>query len=122
MAHIGFLSVNAKGHMYPMSSLALQLRRRGHEVTFFCVADAEGFFRALDLNTVVVGREQFPLGYTEEVFAHLGKLKGQAGVLYTVRILGDMVETQFAELPRKIRDHGIDGLVIDQFSMGGATL
>ncbi len=122
MAHIGFLSVNAKGHMYPMSSLALQLQRRGHEVTFFCAADAEGFFRALDLKAVVVGEEQFPLGYTEEVFAHLGKLKGQAGTLYTVRILGDMVETQFGELPQKMRDHGIDGLVIDQFSMGGATL
>ena len=122
MARIGFLSVNAKGHMYPMSSLALQLQRRGHEVTFFCVADAEGFFRKLDLNVVVVGREQFPLGYTEEVFAHLGKLKGQAGTLYTVRILGDMVETQCAELPQKIRENDIDGLVIDQFSMGGATI
>src|ERR1700722_15812597 len=122
MAHIGFLSVNAKGHMYPMSSLALALRRRGHDVTFFCVADAEGFFRALDLNAVVVGREVFPKGYTDEVFAHLGTLKGQAGVLYTVRILGDMVETQCAELPQKIRDHKIDGLVIDQFSMGGASI
>jgi zeaxanthin glucosyltransferase len=122
MAHIGFLSVNAKGHMYPMSSLALELRRRGHDVTFFCVADAEGFFRALDLNAVVVGRDQFPLGSTEEVFAHLGRLKGQAGVLYTVRILGDMVETQFAELPQRIRENNIDGLVIDQFSMGGATI
>jgi zeaxanthin glucosyltransferase len=122
MAHIGFLSVNAKGHMYPMSSLALQLRRRGHDVTFFCVADAEGFFRELDLKAVVAGRDQFPPGYTEEVFAHLGKLKGQAGVLYTVRILGDLVETQFAELPQKIRENNIDGLVIDQFSMGGATI
>jgi zeaxanthin glucosyltransferase len=62
MAHIGFLSVNAKGHMYPMSSLALELRRRGHEVTFFCVADAEGFFRTLELNAVVVGRDQCPPG------------------------------------------------------------
>ena len=122
MAHVGFLSVNAKGHMYPMSSLALELRRRGHEITFFCVADAEGFFRELDLKTVVVGREQFPLGYTEEVFAHLGTLKGQAGTLYTIRILGDGVEMQFAELPQKIREQNIDGLVIDQFSMGGASI
>jgi zeaxanthin glucosyltransferase len=122
MAHVGFLSVNAKGHMYPMSSLALELRRRGHDVTFFCVADAEGFFRELDLNAVVVGREQFPLGYTEEVFAHLGTLKGQAGVLYTVRILGDLVETQFAALPQKIRENNIDVLVIDQFCFGGGTI
>jgi zeaxanthin glucosyltransferase len=122
MAHIGFLSVNAKGHMYPMSSLALHLRRRGHEITFFCVADAEGFFQDLGLNAVVLGRERFPLGYTEEVFAHLGTLKGQAGTLYTVRILGEGVEMQFAELPQKIREHNIDGLMIDQFSMGGATI
>jgi UDP:flavonoid glycosyltransferase YjiC (YdhE family) len=82
--------------MYPMSTLALHLRRRGHDLTFFCVADAEVFFRALDLNPVVVGRDQFPLGYTDEAFAHLGKLKGQAGVLYTIKILGDLVEMQFA--------------------------
>jgi zeaxanthin glucosyltransferase len=122
MARIGFLSVNAKGHMYPMSSLALHLRRRGHEVTFFCVADAEGFFRELGLDAVVVGRERFPVGYTEEVFAHLGTLKGQAGTLYTIRILGEGVEMLFAELPQKIRERTIAGLVIDQFAMGGATI
>jgi zeaxanthin glucosyltransferase len=122
MGRIGFLSVNAKGHMYPMSSLALRLQRRGHEVTFFCVADAEGFFRELGLNAVVVGRERFPVGYTERVFAHLGTLKGQAGTLYTIRILGEGVEMLFAELPQKIREHDIDGLVIDQFAMVGATI
>jgi MGT family glycosyltransferase len=108
--------------MYPMSSLALELRRRGHEVTFFCVADAEGFFQTLNLDAVVVGRDQCPPGYTEEVFAHLGKLKGQAGVLYTIRIFGELVEMQFAQLPEKIRENDIDGLVIDQFSMGGGTI
>jgi zeaxanthin glucosyltransferase len=71
---------------------------------------------------VVVGRDQCPPGYTEEVFAHLGKLKGQAGVLYTVRILGELVEMQFTELPQKIRENNIDALVIDQFSMGGGTI
>jgi zeaxanthin glucosyltransferase len=122
MARIGFLPVNAKGHMYPMSSLALHLRRRGHDVTFFCVADSEGFFKQLDLTTVVIGKDRFPAGYTEEVFAHLGKLKGLAGVLHTVRIFSDLVETHCGELPGKICDENIEILVIDQFCMGGGAV
>jgi zeaxanthin glucosyltransferase len=122
MAHLGFLPVHAKGHMYPMSSLALHLRRRGHDITFFCLADSEGFFRELALNTVVVGKDRFPLGYADQAFARLGKLKGQAGVFYTVQIFADLLDMQFSDLPHKIRENNIDGLVIDQFCLAGGAI
>ena len=86
MAHIGFLPVHAKGHMYPASSLALHLQQRGHRITFFCIADSATFFQEYGLDCVVVGGKSFPIGYGDQVFEKLGKLKGQAGVLYTMKL------------------------------------
>jgi MGT family glycosyltransferase len=122
MAHIGFLPVHAKGHMYPASTLALHLQQRGHRITFFCIADAAAFFEEYGLPCVVVGGESFPLGYVDQVFAALAKLKGQAGVLYTMKRFGDLIDMHFAELPQAIQTSQVDALVIDQFHMGGGAI
>lgn len=122
MAHIGFLPVYAKGHMYPASTLALHLQQRGHRITFFCVADAAAFFQEYGLDSVVIGGQSFPPGYVEQVFATLGKLKGQAGALYTMKLLRDLIDMHFAELPQAIQSRQVDGLVIDQFHMGGGAV
>jgi zeaxanthin glucosyltransferase len=122
MAHIGFLSVHAKGHMYPASALALHLRQRGHRITFFCLADTAAFFEEYGLACVVVGSESFPMGYVDRVFTALGKMKGQAGVLYTMKRFEELLDMHFAELPQAIRTRQVDALVIDQFHMGGGAI
>jgi zeaxanthin glucosyltransferase len=122
MAHIGFLPVHAKGHMFPASTLALHLQQRGHRITVFSIADGAAFFEDYGLECVVVGKEAFPLGYADRVFAALGKLKGQAGVLYTMRCFEDSITMHFAELPGAIQSRQVDALVIDQFHMGGGAI
>jgi zeaxanthin glucosyltransferase len=122
MAHIGFLPVHAKGHMYPASSLALHLQQRGHRITFFCIADAATFFQEYGLTCVVVGGDSFPIGYVDQVFEKLGKLKGQAGVLYTMKMFEQLVDVHCAELPAAIQARQVDALVIDQFHMGGGAV
>jgi zeaxanthin glucosyltransferase len=122
MAHIGFLPVHAKGHMYPASSLALHLQQRGHRITFFCIADSAAFFQEYGLACVVVGGKSFPIGYANQVFEKLGKLKGQAGVLYTMKMFEVAMDMHFAELPAAIQASQVDGLVIDQFHMGGGAV
>jgi zeaxanthin glucosyltransferase len=122
MAHIGFLPVYAKGHMYPASTLALHLQQRGHRTTFFCVADAAAFFQEYGLDSVVIGDKSFPPDYVEQAFATLGKLKGQAGVLYTMKLFKDLIDMHSAELPQAIQSRQVDGLVIDQFHMGGGAV
>jgi MGT family glycosyltransferase len=122
MAHIGFLPLHAKGHMFPASALALHLQQRGHRITVFTIADGAAFFADCGLECVVVGKEAFPLGYADRVFAELGKLKGQAGVLYTMKSFEESIAVQFAELPEAIRSRQVDALVIDQFNMGGGAV
>ncbi len=122
MAHIGFLPVHAKGHMYPASSLALHLQQRGHRITFFCLADSAAFFQEHGLACVVVGGKSFPIGYVGQVFEKLGKLKGQAGVLYTMKRFEELLDMHFAELPAAIQATQVDALVIDQFHMAGGAV
>jgi UDP:flavonoid glycosyltransferase YjiC (YdhE family) len=110
MAHIGFLPVYAKGHMYPASSLALHLQQRGHRITFFCIADAAAFFQEYGLDSVVIGGASFPPGYVDQVFATLGKMKGQAGVLYTMKLFKNLIDMHFAELPEAIRNKRVERL------------
>ena len=122
MAHFGVLTLNMMGHLYPMSTLGRELQGRGHRVTFFCFEDALSFLQEAGLDTVVVGREKFPLGYTKQVSDTLSQLTGSRGVSYTIDALCRQATTQCAELPAAITAAGIDALIIDQFAMSGATV
>ncbi len=80
MAHFGVLTLSMMGHLFPMSTLARELQSRGHQVTFFCFADADKFLNEAGINTVVVGQQHFPLGYTKQVSYALSQMSGPKGV------------------------------------------
>jgi MGT family glycosyltransferase len=122
MAHFGFMTLNVMGHLYPMSTLAAELKRRGHLVTFFAFADGEPFLTEAGMDCVVYGRESFPPGYTKRVTDELSRMKGRRGFLYTVELLCGEVTAQLSELPAAVRGAGVDAMVIDQFSLGGSTV
>ena len=122
MAHFGFLTLNVLGHLFPMSTFARELQRRGHRVTFFCFADSREFLQQAGLDTCVVAESTFPVGYTKQMTDTLGRLKGGKGVAYTIEVLCHQASAQFVELPDAISSAGVDALVIDQFAMGGATI
>jgi zeaxanthin glucosyltransferase len=122
MAHFGFMTLNVMGHLYPMSTLALELKERGHRVTFFSFADAESFLTEAGMDCVVFGREGFPPGYTKRATDELSRMKGRRGFQYTVELLCGEVTAQLAELPVAVRGAEVDAMVIDQFSLGGSTV
>ena len=122
MAHFGVLTLSMMGHLFPMSTLGCELQSRGHRVTFFCFEDAREFLQSTGLNTVTVGRAEFPLGYTKQVSDNLSKLSGAKGVAYSIEVLCHQATAQFAELPEAIAAAGVDALLIDQFAMSGGTI
>ena len=122
MAHIGFLTLDFMGHLYPMTSLALHLKGRGHRVTFFCLADSEAFISQAGLGCRVFAREGLPLGYAKKVSDELGKMHGLRGVRYTLARFAGEMSAQLTELPEAIRAAEIDVLVIDQFFTSGSTI
>lgn len=122
LAHIGFLSLNFMGHLYPMSSLALHLKGRGHRTSFFLFADSEAFITETGLECIVFGQDRFPVGSRKRASDALGRMHGLAGLRYTIELLCNEVGAQLAELPRVIRKAKIDVLVIDQFFLGGSSV
>ena len=122
MAHLGFLTLNVMGHLFPMSTLALQLRSRGHRVTFFTLPDSKAFLLEAGVECVVIGKDEFPLGYTRKMIDELSRMNGARGIQFTIKFLCKEVSAQLSELPGAIRETGIDALVIDQFFIGGSTV
>jgi zeaxanthin glucosyltransferase len=122
MAHFGFLTLSMMGHLFPMSTLGLELQSRGHQVTFFCFEDACGFLQQAGLNTVVIGRAEFPLGHAKQVSDALSKLSGSKGVTYSISVLCHQATAQFAELPAAVTAARVDAMIIDQFAMSGGTI
>ena len=122
MAHLGGLTLSTMGHLFPMSTLARELQSRGHRVTFFCLADAYKFLNEAGIDTVVVGQEHFPLGYTGQVSDSLSQMNGAKGVAYSISVLCHQASAQFVELPAAIRAAKVDALIIDQFAMSGGTI
>ena len=122
MAHFGFVTLTVMGHMYPMSTLAAHLKSRGHRITFFTLPDGEEFLSGAGFECVLGGRERFPIGYTRRVTEELGRLKGLAGLKYTLQELSAQLDTSFAEFPGLVRKAGVDALVLDQAEMSGSTV
>ena len=122
MAHLGFFTLSVMGHLYPMSTLALHLKKRGHRVTFFCIADSEAFIRDAGLECVVVGRDDFPVGYMKRMLEELSRMSGMRGLRFTIDMICNEVGMQLDELPETITKARVDALVLDQFFIGGSTV
>lgn len=122
MAHLGFVTLNVMGHLYPMSTLALHLKKRGHRVTFFTIADVEAFITGAGIECIVFGRNDFPPGCTPGLLKELSRMNGLRGLHFTVKMLCTEVSAQLSELPEAMTNAGIDALVIDQFFIGGSTV
>src|ERR1700744_1502947 len=84
MAHLGLLSFPGTGHLNPFTSLGRKLQSRGHEITYFQIADCESAIRAAGLNYVQIGKEDFPVGTLRNLDDQLGRLKGLKAIRFTV--------------------------------------
>jgi MGT family glycosyltransferase len=122
VAQLGFLPLSVPGHLYPTTALAAQLRNRGHRITFFGIADIEAFTTSLGFHTVVLAREQFPVGYMRHVTEELGKLRGRRGLKFTIHALCVSIDAMLSQAPSVIKAAGVDALVVDQVSFAGSTL
>jgi zeaxanthin glucosyltransferase len=122
LTHIAFLTVCAFGHMYPSSTLALELKKRGHRVTLFTIPDGAAFFVSLGLDVVVFGQDAYPFGYVDRMHARLAGLKGMVGMKFTIEALERDVGVASALLPQALLANNVDLLVIDQVVFVGSTV
>jgi zeaxanthin glucosyltransferase len=122
MSHFGIICPTATGHINPLVPLGQELQRRGHQVTFLLLADAQSQIQATGMGFCAIGAEVMPVGTIAARYLELGKLDGLAAVGYTIKLLKDIAEITLAEAPNLIKKLGITSLIVDQISPQGATI
>jgi zeaxanthin glucosyltransferase len=111
---IGFVSLPVTGHLNPMTALARKLQYRGNEVILIGVPDVGPIVRAANLNFVPFCEKEYPVGSVAKRWGGLAKLHGLDVAEYATReLVPDLIKASLQHLPAKLRDTGIEALVID---------
>ena len=122
MTHFAILAPAAIGHLNPMSVLGRELKRRGHQVTFFGVPDIEVKLRNSGLDFWSIGETEFPLGSLEEFYKKLGQMSGIAGLKFTINWLKISTKMLFNQAPNALKLAGVEAILVDQVTLGGGTI
>jgi len=97
-----------------MTALGRKMQARGHEVTFFGLPDAARIVHSAGLDFVPFGEEEYPVGATPAMYAHLAMLKGEDVVRYSFQKMHPQrLRITLEKLPEKLAHRGVDALVID---------
>ena len=100
---LGFICLNAVGHINPMTALARQLQARNHQVVFLYKSEAAGL-------PCVPGPENNEfLAKVREV----SKMQGDDALEFSIGVLMAQTEMILESLPAMVEENGVDALLID---------
>jgi zeaxanthin glucosyltransferase len=122
MTHFGLICPASTGHLNTMLPLGKELQNRGHRVTLIGGLDAKTKTIAAGLEFQAIGESEFPLGAMAKSLTELGKLNGLAATKYTVELLKQGTVIVLRDLPKVIKEIGVEALLVDQVSSGGASV
>src|SRR5215469_4516941 len=100
---LGFICLDLPGHLNPMSSLALQLQARNHEVVFLYPSGAAGL-------PFVRGPEK---DHINEIRPEASKRQGEDALQFSLRGVLAQTEAILKSLPAIVQANRIDALIID---------
>jgi zeaxanthin glucosyltransferase len=119
---IGFISLAVPGHFNPMSALARQLQSRNQDVVVFSLPVVESLASAAGLPFVPFGEEEFPTDKSGEILGTLSRLKGEAGLQFTVDAIAQITKLKWRTFPKLLSSTGIDALVVDNYDFYGEII
>ncbi|MBE9046002.1 glycosyltransferase [Pleurocapsales cyanobacterium LEGE 10410] len=122
MTHFGIICPAAAGHLNPMTTLGYELQQRGHHVTVIGIEDARSNTTAAGLEFQVVGKSDFPVGATKNLFTQLGNLSGAEALHYTLDWITNTAKIYLRDAPEVIKTKGIEALLVDQAAPEGGTV
>jgi len=122
MTHFGLICPASTGHLNTMLPLGKELQRRGHRVTLFGILDAESKTLAAGLEFKAIGESDFPKGAMAESLAQLGELSGREALRATINVLRDSTAVLLRDVPKVMKEAGVEALLVDQVSSAGGTV
>ena len=122
MAHFGIICLPATGHLNTILPLGQELQQRGHNLTLFGIPDSEGKTRTAGLSFQAIGESLFPLGWTSEGYAELGKRTGKEANFYAHQQRLQLTKMLLREAPTALKTAQVEGLIVDYGKPGGGTV
>lgn len=122
MARFGVFCLPWTGHLNPMATLALELQRRGHQITFFHVADFGEAVRRRGLAFEAFGERNYPPGTFTERARQLSRLDGLAASEASFEILTSQADALFTAAPPVIERARLDAWLVDHLDYAASTL
>lgn len=119
---IGLISSPVPGHINPMSTVGRELKRRGHNLYFFNIADTEAKITSEGLNFILIGEKEFPKGSWEKFWVPLSKIHGISVVIKTILLHTRLSKMMVDDIPQKAQDLKLDALLIDQVQFQGKAI
>ncbi len=122
MSRIGIICHPATGHMNPMIALGRCLKRHGHEVTFFQIADTEAAVRAAGLGFSRIGERDAPVGTVRRHEEALSRLKGLGALRAVMEWTRLNAQRVLRDAPDAMRALNIDALIVDAIEGAGGSV
>ena len=122
MANIGCFSYSGVGHVSPLLALARRLQRRGHNVTFFQLADLKSRIEAAGIRHVGIGEDDLPAGSLARALEDLSRLEGTAAFERVIASVTRESLLVLRDAPELVRKHEIDFMLVDECCDAAATV
>jgi MGT family glycosyltransferase len=121
MAHFAMLAPEAAGHLFPMGSLACELRRRGHQVTLVALPEAAPVAEQLQIPLVELTDDapRYAANRRMRMTAGLMGLRWAAGLRSRFCWKSELILSQ---VPRVLDRLGVDGVLVDQTILAGGSV
>jgi MGT family glycosyltransferase len=114
MTHFAVTCPESPGHINPMTTLLVELQRRGHEVTWIGLADFEERVQQQGFQSIVIGEKLFPRGAFDRLMGELGRRSGLSAARYTLHIFHLAARLGLEEGIRSVQECGATALISDE--------
>lgn len=99
-----------------------ELKRRGHRVTLFQVAEMENKLKTTGLEFQEIGAAEYEPGEVAKFYKELGEQSGISGIKLIINFFKKEMGMHFRELPEVLKKAGVEALVVDQTTYAGGTV
>jgi MGT family glycosyltransferase len=120
--HFAALCPPTFSHAAGTISLARQLQKRGHQVTFFNILDLEQRVVRQGIDFCAIGLTDHPAGSLQAFVNKMGQLKGIPALKFGMQTAIKETRTILRDAPEAMRERGVTALLIDQGEPAGSTV
>jgi zeaxanthin glucosyltransferase len=122
LRHFGVLSFTGTGHVKPLIALSLELKRRGHRITFFEKPKIEARVREAGLEFSPIEKGESPRERKLDADSAAGVFSDISRLCFNLRRVIDDLQSFLEQLPPAIRDSDVDALIVNEIALAGPTV